>query len=163
VNMPDIETHSVETNSIEHLYRSHGQALLAYLRRSFGRCASAEDLLQETFVQVLRNRARLTEAQSPRAWLFGIARHVGLTAVRNRRTIEPLDEARQPTVMQRPEIADMREAISQLDDSLRETLELRLREGLSYEEIAQVLEIPIGTVRSRLHTAMRRLRDAMEK
>jgi RNA polymerase sigma-70 factor (ECF subfamily) len=45
---------------------------------------------------------------------------------------------------------------------LREALELRLRENLSYEEIAHVLDIPIGTVRSRLHSALRQLRERMK-
>ncbi|MGA2440990.1 MAG: sigma-70 family RNA polymerase sigma factor [Tepidisphaeraceae bacterium] len=59
------------------------------------------------------------------------------------------------------ELAAMREAIAKLPPAMGEPLELRLRENLSYEEIASMLEIPIGTVRSRLHNAMRRLRDEM--
>ncbi len=148
---------------IEHLYHAHGPALLGYLQRNFGRCAAAEDLLQETFVQALRKEDRLTAADSPRAWLFGIARHVGLTALRRNRPTESLD-ATTPTVSEpNPQLAAMREAIAQLPPAMREPLELRLRENLSYEEIAAMLEIPLGTVRSRLHTAMQKLRDAMEK
>ena len=55
----------------------------------------------------------------------------------------------------------MRLAMAELPEQIRETLELRLRDELSYEEIAAVLEIPLGTVRSRLHTALRLLRAAM--
>ena len=55
----------------------------------------------------------------------------------------------------------MRKAIAQLAPELRETLELRIEQELSYEEIAGVLEIPVGTVRSRLHHAVRRLRAAL--
>jgi len=50
---------------IEHLYHAHGPALLGYLQRSFGRCAAAEDLLQETFLQALRGQDRLAAANSP--------------------------------------------------------------------------------------------------
>src|SRR5580658_7063229 len=137
---------------IEHLYHAHGPALLGYLQRSFGRCAAAEDLLHETFLQALRGQDRLAAADSPRAWLFGIARHVGLTAARRHRPTQSLDAIPEGVTEPNPELANMREA-----------LELRLRENLSYEEIATMLEIPLGTVRSRLHTAMQKLRDAMEK
>jgi RNA polymerase sigma-70 factor (ECF subfamily) len=149
---------------IERLYQAHGPALLAYLRRSFGgRGGDApEDLLQETFAQALRHRERLAAAVSPRAWLFGIARHVGLTAARRLRIVEPIDEHRTAAKEDDPRLAAMREAIAALPPAMREALQLRLREGLSYEEIAQVLEIPLGTVRSRLHNAMRQLREAMD-
>jgi RNA polymerase sigma-70 factor (ECF subfamily) len=148
---------------IERLYESHGPALLAYLRRCFaGSRETPEDLLHETFVQAMRHRDRLAAAVSPRAWLFGIARHVGLTASRRLRIYEEIDEQRTAAKEDDPHLAGMREAIAALPPALRETLQLRLRENLSYEEIAQVLEIPIGTVRSRLHTAVRQLREAMD-
>ena len=57
----------------------------------------------------------------------------------------------------------MREAIRSLSPELRDTLELRLEQELSYEEIAHVLDVPVGTVRSRLHNAVRQLRDLMNQ
>lgn len=148
---------------LERLYNTHGAALLAYLRRGFGWCASPEDMLQDTFVAAMRRPQRLAAAQSPRAWLFGIARHVGLSAARRHRpAAAPSIETDAPAAQTDPQIADMRELIVALPEVLRETLELRLRERLSYEEIAVVLAIPIGTVRSRLHAAMQQLREAMK-
>ena len=147
---------------VEALYSAHGPALLGYLRRSFGGADPAEDLLHETFVQALRGLDRLNEAASPRAWLFGIARRVGMAA-RRRRRMEPL--ATDPAAAQ-PEEADrrlerMRRSIAGLSVPQREALELRLMEDLSYEEMAAVLEVPVGTVRSRLHNAVRTLRQRM--
>jgi RNA polymerase sigma-70 factor, ECF subfamily len=144
---------------IEQLYQDHGPAVLLYVRRSFGWCASAEDVLQETFLQVLRRPGDLDEAVSPRAWLFGIARHLGQTAARRHRPMAELKESASAAASS--DLVDLREAIRELSPALREPLELRLSEQLSYEEIAQVLEIPIGTVRSRLHNAMRELRRVM--
>jgi RNA polymerase sigma-70 factor (ECF subfamily) len=60
-----------------------------------------------------------------------------------------------------PRLENMRAAIAGLPEALRETLALRLRAELSYEEIAETLQIPVGTVRSRLHDAVRRLRAAV--
>jgi len=152
-------------SQIEAMYRTHGPGLLRYLQRSFGWCAAAEDLLQETFVQTLSGN-QWREARSPRAYLFGVARHVGLTAARRAemRATEPLREVAVETTNQTGEdLREMRRAIGTLPEQIRQTLEMRLHDELSYEEIAEALDIPVGTVRSRLHTAMRMLRDEMEK
>lgn len=147
---------------LETLYREHGPALLAFLRRRFNR-GGAEDLLQETFVQAARSVSRVADAASPRAWLFAIARHVGLAAARRRR-----EEAALPDQIAAPEgpkpdprLDEMRAAIAELPEAMREALELRLREELSYEEIADVLQVPVGTVRSRLHHAVRQLQQRL--
>jgi RNA polymerase sigma-70 factor (ECF subfamily) len=145
---------------VQEWYRDHAGALLRYLGRRFG--DGADDLLQETFVHALRRPQKVGDATSPRAWLFGIARHVGLSAFRKKREMSALPEdvaARADEV--EPRLAEMREAIAKLPEEMRETLELRLADDLSYEEIAAVLEIPIGTVRSRLHNAVRKLREEM--
>ena len=150
---------------IEALYFSHGPALLAYLRRSFG--GQAEDLLQETFVRALAQRERCLSARSPRAFLFGIARNAGLAACRGKKMEAALERglvvAEEASGKDLAGIAEMREAVAGLPLHLRETLELRLREEMSYEEIAQVLEVPVGTVRSRLHGAMKLLREMLNE
>jgi len=148
-------------SELERLYQAHGAALLAYLRRSFASCGDPEDLLHDTFVQAMRHQDRLAQAISPQAWLFGIARHVGLTAARRHRTVTPLDAA-QPAPAEAPRLAALRQAMANLPLPLRQALELRLYDRLSYEEIAQVLEVPISTIRSRLHSALIRLRQAMD-
>src|SRR5512143_743674 len=74
------------------LYDEHGGALLRYLRGLTGRAELAEDLLQETFVQAMKGLDRLREAASPRAWLFSIARHLGLNALQRRRATLSLSE-----------------------------------------------------------------------
>jgi RNA polymerase sigma-70 factor, ECF subfamily len=144
------------------LYDEHSPALLRYLRRLTGRSETAEDLLQDTFVQALMGLDRLEMAASPRAWLFAIARHLGINAVNRRRNLLPLADDVAATVSPAdPRRQDMREAIAALPEKPRETLELRLGNALSYEEIAQVLGLPIGTVRSRLHAAVKALRQSL--
>ena len=156
---------SSTSESIEGLYREHGQAILGYLRRIVGEAASAEDLLQETFVQALAGADRLAETVSPRAWLFGIARNLGANTVRRRRIRALLTRrsaARLPADPD-PRVAQMRDAIAGLPRRQREALELRLHEDLTYAEIAAVVGVPVGTVRSRLHYAVRRLREIMRE
>jgi len=147
---------------IQDLYEKHAGEVLDYLSR---RCpaGAASDLLQETFLQVVRQNARLKEVTTPRAWLFGIARHI-LCRHYRQNLVATLDEAwltNNATEAADPRLALMRESIQLLPPELRETLALRLEQELSYEEIARVLDIPVGTVRSRLHTAVLRLRSAL--
>jgi len=146
---------------LEALYRDVGPALVAYLRRAFD-AGLAEDLLHETFFQAARRIERLSQAVSPRAWLFAIARNVAVTALRRRRPTQELPaELTAAVPTEDPRLEGVRQAIAGLPDAFRETLELRLREELTYEEIADVLAIPVGTVRSRLHQALRRVRAAV--
>jgi RNA polymerase sigma factor (sigma-70 family) len=145
---------------VEAWYREYGAALLRYLIRRFGR-DGADDLLQETFVQALR-RPQRGETVSPRAWLFGIARHVGITAFRRSKVMAQLPASMAAQAAEVDErLGEMRQAMAKLPQEMRETLELRLADDLSYEEIAAVLEIPVGTVRSRLHNAVKKLREEM--
>jgi RNA polymerase sigma-70 factor (ECF subfamily) len=147
--------------NVDGWYREYGSALLRYLARRFG-SDGADDLLQETFVKALRRPQRAEETVSPRAWLFGIARHVGLTAFRKRKVMTELPAAIEaPAEETDSRLSEMRQAIAKLPQEMRETLELRLADDLSYEEIAAVLEIPVGTVRSRLHNAVKKLREEM--
>jgi len=144
-------------------YNEHGGALLGYLTRLTGRAETAEDLLQETFVQAMRRPDRLGNAASPRAWLFAIARHLGLNAMRRPRLTVPLPEGMVavPCHEEDPRLEQVRRAIVDLPEPQREALSLRLAQRLSYEEIADVLEIPVGTVRSRLHNAIKNLRERL--
>ena len=148
--------------AIERLYRAQGPAILGYLRGMVGGSNSAQDLLQQTFLEVLRRPEQLDRAVSPRAWLFGVARRLALNSYRRRENMTSLPaqlEARSSTEDSR--IETMRQAITNLPGPMQETLELRLSRDLSYQEIATVLEIPIGTVRSRLHAAVLRLRQVL--
>ncbi|MBI5692262.1 MAG: RNA polymerase sigma factor [Verrucomicrobia bacterium] len=148
---------------LEQLYREIAPDLLAYFRRRPSLRSTAEDLVQDVFVRAFRGFARLAACASPRAYLFGIARHVGLDALRSHRpTTElpaelPAPEA--PPTDERLEV--MRAAIAALPDLHREALELKLHHELSYEEIAEILAVPIGTVRSRLHHAVAHLRESL--
>ncbi len=149
---------------LETLYRELGPDLLSYLRRRLADRHAAEDLLQETFLQAARRLERVSQAVSPRAWLYAIARNVAATAARRRRRVESLPvEIAAEVPPEDPRLTQVRAAIADLSETLRETLELRLRCELSYEEIATVLGVPVGTVRSRLHLALQRLRAATQE
>jgi RNA polymerase sigma-70 factor (ECF subfamily) len=148
---------------LEGLYRDLSPALLAYFRRQRALAGAAEDLLQDTFVRAIRSFARLRSSVSPRAYLFGIARHVSLDALRALQptTELPAEPAAPVAAPEDARLEPMRAAIADLPAPQRETLLLKLQHDLSYAEIAEVLGIPIGTVRSRLHHAVNQLRSTL--
>lgn len=152
----------LQINQWERLYRELGPALLGYFRRQPPLASIAEDLLQDTFVRALKRSDRLQPPVSQRAYLFGIARHVSIDAFRRLRPVEEL--APDTPAATKPEddrLEPMRRAIAGLPLPQREALLLKLQQDLSYEEIAHVLAIPVGTVRSRLHYAVRQLRQTL--
>jgi len=147
----------------ELLYRETGPGLLAYFRRRPALAGTAEDLLQDTFIRALQHPERLAASISPRAYLFGIARHISVDALRRSRPTETL-EGTEAVAAETEDVRleAMREAIALLPETRREALQLKLHHELSYAEIAEVLDIPIGTVRSRLHQAVLELRAALQ-
>ena len=139
--------------------------------------AEAEDLVQETCLRALRAIGGLRADGSVKGWLFKILRNIWLNQLRQRRTApelieldadengayEPADAAQDPysAYANRVERENVRAAIQQLPQEFREIVLLREYEELSYEEIASLLNCPLGTVMSRLARARSRLRDLL--
>jgi RNA polymerase sigma-70 factor (ECF subfamily) len=150
---------------VEKIYREIGPELLAFFQRHHDSPQTAEDLLQETFRAVMKNPDRLLQADSPRAYLFGMARNLSAEAYRRAHPTEelPAESPEGGAETEDPRLELMREGITRLNAASRQVLELRLQREMSYEEIAAALGVPVGTVRSRLHHAVRQLRDHLQK
>ncbi|GHJ08698.1 RNA polymerase sigma factor SigL [Micromonospora humidisoli] len=154
------------------LHRDNGGALLHYLRRLTppGSPCTAEDLLQETMLRAWRSRERLPAGGEPqRRWLFTVARHLAVDAYRKRqrRPVEvdlaELDLPPSPHATADTAVAalTLRRAIGELGDAHRSVLLQLYVRGLSVDEVATLLDIPAGTVKSRAHYAVRHLRNAL--
>jgi RNA polymerase sigma-70 factor (ECF subfamily) len=163
--LKDMENTGDHASLMEKVYREFSPDLLAFFRRRHGSPEAAEDLLQETFAAVMKNPGRLLQADSPRAYLFGVARNLSAELYRRSRPTDelPSEAPAEETEGPDPRIEAMREGIMQLNAASRQVLELRLQRELSYEEIAAALGLPVGTVRSRLHHAVRQLREHLKK
>lgn len=132
--------------------------------------ADAEELFQETFLRALHAGSRFDASRRFKPWIFAIA--VNLARDRARRArhratpeLRPAEELPEKTE-QRTENrwilhADLERALDQLPEHHREVIELRYFEGMEEPEIAKAASIPRGTVKSRLHHAMRKMRDIM--
>lgn len=140
--------------------------------------AATDDLVQETFLRAWRHWDSFTPGSEARAWLFTIARNTWrkqaprdarLVAVEDE-TLQSLAEPEHPLGAPDPVLhalshtdlgGAIRTAIDALPESFREVIELVEVQQLSYQEAAQVVEVPVGTVRSRLFRARRLLQQAL--
>lgn len=142
------------------------EPLWRYLRRLADSDAAADDLVQDTWVRVLRGIAGLRDAARLRPWLFGIARRIAMDRLRSL-YVRPiagdaaLEELVAPEVDMTLEadLVALESGLAALPARERETLALFYLRELSIEQIATLLEVPPGTIKSRLFRARQMLRD----
>ena len=174
-----------DAQAFEELVRRYQQRLIGVLEHLVRGKDVAEDLAQEVFLRVFRARKRYKPGAKFSTWLFTIANNVASNAVRNRarrrevdvstvmgpqREGNPLEEmvaaasglmpARQLDKLERAEIVKL--AVDALNERQRMALLLAKFEGLSYEEIAQVMQLSPQAVKSLLSRARRNLRDLLQ-
>lgn len=154
-----------DVGALGQLYDSYGVTLLRFARR-LGARDEADDVVQNVFLRVVRLAATFDpSASSARPWLFAITVRV---VQERRRSLRRLASAMgalslqksQPPVAMAPERAELDKCLQKLSLAKRTVVLLAEVEGFSCGEIAQMLEIPVGTVWTRLHHARRELRDA---
>jgi RNA polymerase sigma-70 factor (ECF subfamily) len=161
-----------ELAAFDRLYERFERPLFGFVRAQLGDPAEAEDVFHEAFLAVLRAGGAGTELRSFRAWLFQVARNLCLNRVRARRRADRALESVAHEARTEPagpeaspatgDPATLRLALAKLPPALAEVYQLRAR-GLSYDELASVLAIPVGTVKSRMHEMMKRLREEMQR
>jgi RNA polymerase sigma-70 factor (ECF subfamily) len=148
------------------LVERHAGPTHAHLVRMTGNRDDAEDLLQETWLRVARAARSFDPARTVRPWLLGIASNLARDLHRRRavrrRAASEVPPVQQPAKDRRFETLALRERVGQLPDRLREVLWLRYYEDLDEAEMAEALGIPRGTVKSRLHGAIRELKRDWE-
>ena len=147
---------------VERFCADHHDGVYRYLRRVVGAAESARDLTQEVFLRV--SRAGVPEATDigRRAWLFRIARNLALNHLRDGRRRPPTVTLGSAPVPATQELAvALSDAIDSLPEVDRDIFLLRETAGLSYEEIAAAVELPLESVRSRLHRARQALRATL--
>ena len=138
----------------------------AYMFCACNNRSDTEDLVQECYLRALRNWRSFNGQGSRRAWLFAIAKNTQADwyRARARRSgpLEPLPTGEShDSTFEDVEVAWR--VVEDLDPYHRQIIHLRFAADLSYAEIADILHVPVGTVRSRLHRALKAVRDRMEK
>jgi RNA polymerase sigma-70 factor (ECF subfamily) len=160
-----------DSGAFETLYRRYARPLLGLALRRLGDRGRAEDAVQEAFTSVWRS-ARSYRPERGRAapWLYAVARNAIVDRGRAR-TEAPMEPADEPSTDPRPDERTEQEwvawrvhrALEELPEHERRLIELAYWGGLSQSEIADLLDIPLGTVKTRTRAALARLAAALEK
>ena len=169
-----------EAPAFEALMRRHRTAIHSFLRRQVGEAARAEDLLQETFLRVIRHAPGWSPKALVRTWLFTIARNLATDEARRRpfRAADPLDAPAAGGLSLAERAADpargpdeaasdaqlrplLEAALAALPAEQREVFLLREHAGLSFPEIAEATGVNENTVKSRMRYALLALRDRL--
>jgi len=171
----------VTEQSLRRLVRLHYDRLFRAARFMCGNVSVAEDLVQDTFLAAAKSLKTFEGRSSPYTWLYGILLN------KFRQWLRRKDSAAAPLHMGHPdgegaapedflpsslpgpeELAERSEAarmvravLDELSEDHRSVVTLRFIEGLSYEEIAEAIDCPIGTVKSRIHYALRKIGERL--
>jgi RNA polymerase sigma-70 factor (ECF subfamily) len=163
-----------EIASFDVLYDKHETRLFAYLRATLGDRADAEEVLHDAFLAVLKDQSAVFDREgSFRAWLYRVARNHALNrrraTGRRDRTLAAAPASAWPEAAPRAddalEAAELEDALTaavgRLPASLGELWHLRTS-GLSYEQMASVVDAPLGTIKSRMHHMVSVLREELK-
>ncbi|SFE06537.1 RNA polymerase sigma-70 factor, ECF subfamily [Actinopolyspora alba] len=154
-----------DTSAFDSLVRTHTGKLYRVALRIVGDPAEAEDAVQDAWVSAWRSLATFRGDSAASTWLYRVVTNAALSQVRKRRPtvpLDPTDESMTPvgntgnpegTALREEETRRVHAAISRLEPSQRLPLVLRELEGMNYEEVAEVLEVNVTALRSRLHRA----------
>jgi len=159
-----------DMRAFDRLYARFERPLYGFVRAYIRDATEAEDVLHEAFMAVLRERKK--DIQNFRAWIYEVTRHLCLNRARSKkrasraaaevsavetaspRPDEQLDEHRRAAMLER--------AVARLPEPYAEVYRLRAA-GMSYDEVAELLEIPVGTVKSRMHEMVMRLKEEVSR
>ena len=158
---------------LDQLLVDFGPRILAYVHRTYGWQGDAEDIVAETFYRAARNITALRTSDRADLYLLIIARNLCRDRFRRSRhnTLSEDYLQGQPDRVAEPhenlarteELASLRAGVAALPENLREIVVLRLSTGLKFEELADLLKVPLGTVLSRMHAAVKRLREIVDR
>jgi RNA polymerase sigma-70 factor (ECF subfamily) len=166
---------SNDAAAFEIVLERHADAALGLAYRMIGRRAPAEDVVQEAFLSLWRSGARYDRARgSVRNWTLGIVHNCAIDALRrdgvreSRRASEEglAERLRAPQltdaeVARRDEAQEIRFALDRLPDEQSRVIELAYFSGFTHFEIAEILELPVGTVKSRMRLGLQKLRGQL--
>ncbi len=161
------------------LVKRYKDPLINFIYRFLGSQTDAEDVLQETFLRLYKNKHYYKEIAKFSTWIYTIAGNLAKTELRKRRRrtffsinqfggeekdYEIPDDSNNPEQETNTQITDdiIQAAIERLSPKFKEVIILRDIQGFSYEEIADMIQVPLGTVKSRVNRARLKLQDDLQ-
>jgi RNA polymerase sigma-70 factor, ECF subfamily len=164
-----------DDRALEDFYDRHRVLAYSLALRVLGNPSDAEDVVQEAFVNVWRASATYrSERSSGRSWLLSIVHHRAIDKLRGRQSRpQPVNLEEGLSVADSTDVwkdvadamtgEDVREALAQLPREQRDTIELAYFKGYTHSQIAQLMEVPLGTVKGRMRIGLHKLRAALEQ
>jgi RNA polymerase sigma-70 factor (ECF subfamily) len=165
-----LRSQSGDTNALEELLRGTQAFLLPYIRRMVG-VQGSEDVLQDVFLQICRNLRSLNEAKFYRAWAYRISTRASYAFLKRKRlwyerheeSIEvdnlPDSHEQDAAIL----VAELHALLEQVSPASRAVLDLHYLEDFTIQEVAAILQLSAGTVKSRLAYGLKCLRSATER
>ncbi len=153
-----------DAQAFEQLYTRHRGWVVALAQRFTGNNDDALDVLQDTFTYLFKKFPGFQLTTNLRGFLFPVVRNTSISVLRQRRKVIDLDETREDKAgrlaWHSPETAgDLDRIVALLPEAQRQVVLLRFGGQMRLEEIADALVLPLGTVKSRLHNALKSLRS----
>lgn len=155
------------------LVRRHQSGVVQVIYRMCGNIDLAQDAAQDAFIKAWLNLPDFRPGSSLRNWLYRIAVNVAIDALRREKKTTDMEietlairdpqDSPEAALVRKEQAAAVQEAIQDLTEASRKVLVLREYGELSYNEIAEVLDIPMGTVMSRLNYARRQLKQSLQR
>jgi len=160
-----------DRDAFENLYKAYAPRLFRYLYSMVADAAAAEELTNDVMVAAWKGAANFRGDSRPSTWLFGIAHHKALNELRRKHPViveeeeasQMADSAESPEqVVQRHGLEQsVRGALQELSPDHREVVELTFYHGLSYQEIAEIVQSPVNTVKTRMFYAKKKLQEVL--
>jgi len=162
-----------DRDAFERLYHAYAPRLFRYLFSMIDNAGTSEELTNDVMVAAWKGAGTFRGESRVSTWLFGIARYKALNAVRQPQPVTvdveiasqvaASGEGPQEVVQRHSLEKTVRSALQELTPEHREVVELTFYQGLSYQEIADIMQCPVNTVKTRMFYAKKKLEEALEK
>jgi RNA polymerase sigma-70 factor (ECF subfamily) len=151
------------TEAFETLLAAYQDKVFRLCYSMLGDRAQAEDAAQESFLRIWKALDRYRGDAALGTWIFSITRNVCLTAISKRRRTAPIEEAERAKPEAPDRQRDIHRVVRELPENYRQVVMLFYMEDRSYEEVARMLDLPIGTVKTHLHRARLQLATILKE
>jgi RNA polymerase sigma-70 factor (ECF subfamily) len=162
-----------DNSAFEYLFNRYAESIRRLYLQRVGNVSDVDDLLQETFIKVFINLTRYDRTYTFGQWLYTIARNTFIDFVRRRQDDLSIDErfsappspapTPEESVIRLQQRAQIEHYLDALTPRYRQLIQMRFFEEYSYEEIAEKLQLPMGTVKTQIHRARERMCDLIRR
>ena len=171
------QTLAGESSAFEGLIGKYQNRLFHSMTQVLRNPTDAEDIVQDAFVKAFTKLSTFRGGSQFYTWLYRIAHNAAISQIRKRKPTESLDQesgvaagnlegqdvSPSERLEQEEQNQQLSDALGRLKEEQRSVLVLREMDGLDYDAIAEILDVPVGTVRSRLHRARAQLKEELER